>query len=208
LDTCQTLPENYFWADPSVESSKKIALVERGSCTFVEKVKNCQEAGAKGVVVYNNVVSGELPMMTDDGSGEIVSIPSVMIQYTDGVILKTFVNDSSPLEVEIEIAWGLPRPDGRVEWELWTTSELSSTEMAFVSDFKDVVESLGDSQLFTPHYAIHRGMMEASRKDCSNDGKYCMFSLNNIPGRQLLRETLTQICVRKAGEVDNDSLLW
>jgi len=41
-------------------------------------------------------------MMTDDGSGETVSIPSLMIQYSDGVTLNTFVNDSS-LEVEIEI---------------------------------------------------------------------------------------------------------
>jgi len=77
-------------------------LVERGTCTFVEKVKNCESAGAKGVVVFNNIDNGELPLMTDDGSGETVSIPSLMIQYSDGVTLSTFVNDSS-LEVEIEI---------------------------------------------------------------------------------------------------------
>jgi len=85
---------------------------------------------------------------------------------------------------------------------------MSTTVMIFVSEFKYVVQSLGDSQLFTPHYAIHRGMIEASREDCSNDGKYCMFSLLGVPGRQLLSETLTQICVWEAGKVINDSLLW
>jgi len=50
--------------------------------------------------------------------------------------------------------------------------------------------------------------MEASRKDCSNDGKYCMFSVRGVAGTQLLRETLTQICIWKTGEVVNDALLW
>jgi len=158
------------------------------------------------VVVFNNVDYGDLPMLTDNDSGEIVSIPSVMIQNDDGVTLMTFVTNGA-LEVEIEIAWGLPRLDGRVEWELWTKSEMSSTEILFVSKFRDVVQSLGDSLLFTPHYGIQRGMREAAKKDCSNNGKYCMISVNGVPGVELLRESLTQICVREAGVVVSDTLL-
>jgi len=44
MDACVGLPENYFQSDPLDESTKNIALVERGSCTFVEKVRNCQKA--------------------------------------------------------------------------------------------------------------------------------------------------------------------
>jgi len=90
-------------------------LVQRGTCTFQEKVRNCQRAGAKGAVVFDNADSGELPMMTDDGSDVLVSIPSVIIKKAYGVALKSFINDDSQLDVEIEIEWELPRPDGRVE---------------------------------------------------------------------------------------------
>lgn len=85
---------------------------------------------------------------------------------------------------------------------------MTSRELQFVSDFKDVVHSLEDKHLFTPHYHIHLGMMEASEVDCSNDRKYCMFGINEVPGNQLLKETLTQICIYKTGQEINDYLLW
>jgi len=207
MDVCDQLPNNYFQSDPLDETTKKIALVERGTCTFVRKVKNCQKAGAKGVVVYNNVMS-TLPIMADDGTGDSVSIPSVIIGNDDGLTLKSNIHADSALDVEIEISWGLPRPDGRVEWEMWTSSDMTSREKQFVSDFKDVVISLKDKHLFTPHYLIYNGMMEASDNDCSNDRKYCMYGIDGVPGWQLLRETLLQICVWKTGSQMNDSLLW
>jgi len=208
MDVCETLPENYFQSDPLDEHTKKIALVERGTCSFVEKVKNCQIAGAKGAVVYDNVDFGNLPIMADDGTGESVSIPSVIISYNDGLILKSHVDDDSAQGVVIEISWGLPRPDGRVEWEFWTHSEMSSVEKMFVVDLKDAVQSLGDKILFTPHYFINDGLMEASDNDCNNDRKYCSFSVNGVPGKQLLKESLNQLCMWKFGQSINDTLLW
>jgi len=208
MDACARLPENYFQSDPLDESTKAIALVERGSCTFVEKVKNCQRAGAKGVVVYDNRSYGLLPLMSDDGSGDLVTIPSIIILNKDGLVLKSHVDDDSAGDVEIEISWGLPRRDGRVEWEFWTSSEMSSREKSFVMDFKEAVQSLEDKHLFTPHYLINVGMMEASMDDCSNDRKYCLFSVNGVPGKQLLGETLTQKCVWRVGQNMNDTLLW
>jgi len=208
IDVCDRLPVNYFQSDPMDESTKRIALVERGACTFVQKVKNCQNAGAKGVIVYNNVNLQPLPVMADDGTGDSVSIPSIIIENADGLVLKSHVNDGSGLDVEIEISWGLPRPDGRVEWELWTSSEMMSREKQFVADFRFVAVSLEDKHLFTPHYEIQTGMMEAAESDCSNDRKYCMFGVNGVAGNELLRETLMQICVRKTGRDINDHLLW
>jgi len=102
MDVCDPLPANYFQSDPLDESTKKIALVERGTCTFVHKVKNCQKAGAKGVVVYNNV-NDPLPIMADDGTADSVTIPSIIISKMDGLVLKSNVQDDSGLDVEIEI---------------------------------------------------------------------------------------------------------
>jgi subtilisin family serine protease len=61
----------------------KIALISRGSCAFVTKVLNAQDAGAVGVVVYNNdgeptIMSGTVP------DGFTVTIPALMISEENG----------------------------------------------------------------------------------------------------------------------------
>jgi hypothetical protein len=65
--------------------SGKVALIDRGTCTFVVKVKNAQLAGAIGVIVANNVSSG-LPGM--GGSDATITIPSLGITQADGNTIK------------------------------------------------------------------------------------------------------------------------
>lgn len=68
--------------------SGKIVLIDRGTCTYVTKVKNAKAAGALGVLVVNNVSS--LPFaMGDDGTGSSVTIPSMMTSQAIGANLKT-----------------------------------------------------------------------------------------------------------------------
>jgi hypothetical protein len=63
----------------------KIALINRGICTFVVKVKAAQDAGAIAVIVVNNVAAG-LPGM--GGSDPSITIPSVGISQADGNAIK------------------------------------------------------------------------------------------------------------------------
>jgi subtilisin family serine protease len=63
----------------------KIALIDRGTCTFVEKVKAAQTAGAVGVVVVNNQDGDPVTMGGDDAT---ITIPSVMISKADGDTIK------------------------------------------------------------------------------------------------------------------------
>ncbi len=63
----------------------KIALVDRGACSFVQKVFNAQVAGAKGVMVANNLAKGLPPM---GGSSPLITIPSVGITRDDGDLIK------------------------------------------------------------------------------------------------------------------------
>ncbi|HJO03037.1 MAG TPA: PA domain-containing protein [Acidobacteriota bacterium] len=58
------------------EIAGKIAVVHRGDCLFVEKVKSAQDAGASGVVVVNNVEKRPIDMGGSDGS---ITIPAVMV---------------------------------------------------------------------------------------------------------------------------------
>ena len=67
----------------------KIALIERGGCTFVEKVLNAQNAGAVGVVVFNNIEGGPIVM---GGQSNQITIPSVMISNANGIALINVLN--------------------------------------------------------------------------------------------------------------------
>lgn len=54
----------------------KVAVLDRGECFFVEKVKRMQDLGAKAVIVCNNVAGDPIIMGGEDNS---ITIPAVMI---------------------------------------------------------------------------------------------------------------------------------
>lgn len=64
----------------------KIALIDRGTCGFNIKVKNCQNAGAIGVLIADNVAGGPPPGL--GGTDITITIPSVRITQADGATLK------------------------------------------------------------------------------------------------------------------------
>jgi MYXO-CTERM domain-containing protein len=65
----------------------KIALIDRGNCTFESKALRAQQAGAVGVIIGNNQAG--LPPMTDDPATMGVTIPAVGISTADGNAMKT-----------------------------------------------------------------------------------------------------------------------
>ncbi len=64
----------------------KIALIDRGNCTFSLKVESAQAAGAVAVIIVNNVATAPIQM---GGTSNIVNIPSIMISQADGNSIKT-----------------------------------------------------------------------------------------------------------------------
>jgi hypothetical protein len=68
------------------EVSGNIALIDRGSCTFVSKALEAQAAGAIAAVIVNNV-AGATPIGLG-GSDPSVTIPTVSITMTDGDLIK------------------------------------------------------------------------------------------------------------------------
>jgi hypothetical protein len=64
-----------------------IALVDRGTCTFVVKARNCQNAGALAVLVADNV--SDSPPAGLGGTDDSITIPIVRITQADGATLRS-----------------------------------------------------------------------------------------------------------------------
>jgi len=71
---------------PTGSLAGKIALISRGVCTFSEKIRNAQDAGALAVIIVNTVAGDPIAM----GLGGIANeptIPAVMVSRTEGTAL-------------------------------------------------------------------------------------------------------------------------
>lgn len=73
---------------PGNDVQNKIVLIDRGSCSFVEKVHGAQQGGAAGVIIINNAPGPPIVMGGTDAPGNLITIPAVMISKENGDLLK------------------------------------------------------------------------------------------------------------------------
>jgi Zn-dependent M28 family amino/carboxypeptidase len=60
----------------------RIALIQRGTCTFSQKVQNAQNAGASGVIIFNEGNPGR----TEVFGGSLSSVPTIPVAFTSFAI--------------------------------------------------------------------------------------------------------------------------
>jgi hypothetical protein len=89
-----------------------IAIVNRGTCTFAVKVKNCQNAGAVAVVVADNAAGA--PPAGLGGADPTITIPSVRVTQADGNLIKAqlAIGVNATLGVDLSVRAGASA-DGR-----------------------------------------------------------------------------------------------
>lgn len=92
-DGCTALP-----AGSLVE---KIGLVERGTCSFVVKAKNLQDAGAIAAIVYNNDINGE-SLGNMSGTDPTVTIPTVLVVKSEGDYIKSLLTANTTVNVTLK----------------------------------------------------------------------------------------------------------
>jgi uncharacterized repeat protein (TIGR01451 family) len=72
---------------PAGSLNGKVALIDRGTCTFLTKVLNAQMAGATGVIVVNNSPGA----ITMGGGNSAITIPTIIISLEDGNKIKEWL---------------------------------------------------------------------------------------------------------------------
>ena len=82
--------------DNEVDIAGQIAVIDRGDCEFGVKILNAELAGARAVIMVNNV-PGNPVTMAPGAVGNMVTIPSVMITQADGESIKNSIGDSTVL---------------------------------------------------------------------------------------------------------------
>jgi len=80
------IPLDPYLANPQ----GKIALIDRGTCAFVGKVKKAEDLGALMVIVANNIAG---PATAMGGADPSITIPSVMVTLEDGNTLRPSVGN-------------------------------------------------------------------------------------------------------------------
>lgn len=64
-------------------------MVDRGTCSFVQKVRNIEKRGVKlAIVADDQEEESENLIMTDDGSGHTIDIPSFIIRKKEADLIK------------------------------------------------------------------------------------------------------------------------
>lgn len=93
--TSATTPANGCSAI-SEDLTGKIAVINRGICTFGTKISDAQARGAVGVLVVNSV-AGDPIVMGGDGV-HFPTIPAAMVSQTDGVVLRAHLGISTKVD--------------------------------------------------------------------------------------------------------------
>ncbi|KAL8346211.1 hypothetical protein RB598_000215 [Gaeumannomyces tritici] len=82
----------------SAEITGKVALLSRGGCGFLEKVKWAQRRGAVAVIVGDNTKGGPLIQMFARGDTSNVTIPAIFTSRMTATILSSLVQPGSFIE--------------------------------------------------------------------------------------------------------------
>jgi serine protease len=80
--------------------SGKVVLVDRGTNSFYEKVRNVQLSGGVACIIANNVAAE--PLYATLGDGNTSTIPAIGVTQADGATLKSFLGQSATVTSTVQ----------------------------------------------------------------------------------------------------------
>ena len=100
LDACTAL---------AGDMTGEVALIQRGTCSFTTKVRNAQDAGAIGALVFNNEPGAPITM-AHDGTEPVPTIPAMMVNQADGETIQA-VAEGTTVNVTLSEDVTIPKPE-------------------------------------------------------------------------------------------------
>jgi len=144
-------------------------MTQRGDCSYVTKTRHAQMMGAAALIIADTVcMCGDedcinqtnpdhcetyQPHLSDDGSGNDVSIPAVLLRLHDAIPIVEELK-TKDLPVMATLSWQRPQLDAWVEYAMWSGGPLDRHTLAILKDFEEVANALDPKIRFQYHYVI------------------------------------------------------
>jgi hypothetical protein len=110
-------------------------------------VRNIEKAGGSlAVIIDDSSEDIRDVIMSDDGTGAGIRIPSMLISKKDGKLLKDFLRLASPevaAQASLSAEFIMSNPDNTVEWSLWYTSS-NDRALDFIKYFYEDMQKFAD----------------------------------------------------------------
>lgn len=187
-----------------------VVMVRRGKCSFVTKARIAAKKGAHAVIIVDKedskLTSQELQQIIigDDGYGDQVHIPSLLISKVEG---EKLIDAAKASRVVVELAWDVPL-NHVVNLDMWMSSG-SKHSAEFLKGFSAKRKALNEVMKFTPHYVVF-GMetqgahlynnlcLDDSAQLCTEDPD----DAGPVTGKDVLEEDARQLCIHELTKVD------
>lgn len=182
----------------------KIAVIDRGTCNFSEKVLNAQKKGAIAVIVFNNVSTEPIIFSMATGAGaDQVTIPSFMVSQATankikpllGSAVKVTLKSNTPdFITPSQIVWGGNPKEGDFDGGLngWRSNTVScsgkpntATAWSWISanafPSPCIVASPGQLVFFSPSRCNGAMIMNAATLDLASAASCTNFAQGPCP---------------------------
>lgn len=196
---CTELDQSVRNRTVGAEDLSPFYLARRGDCSFVQKIRTMENIGiAVGIVVDDSNENIDQVLMSDDGTGGGIRIPSMLISKSDGDKLINWMNNAGPEDYQqlvVLCTFEMPyNEDDKVRYDFWYTSS-SDRALDFLEDFHQMEDKLHGLAEFEPHFVFWECPdCDASfiQNDCFGGGSYCALEPGNmaIKGQEIMLEDL------------------
>lgn len=210
------------------KDSAYILMAERGGdCTFVKKVRTAQIIGAAAVLIADVGDHGMPQHMANDGSGQDISIPSMLIGHDTYDAVKAIAEKGNYTgHVVAELAWHTPKFDNKAVVDFWH-SPIDTHIKEFMANFSTLAQKFDYSPNKDDHndllsFRAHPLLLDGKELGClhghdetpqdpcyqlcTNGGRYCHVSHHQTQGKDIVKESLRRLCINK--NYPNQHVYW
>lgn len=197
---------DYTQESGAQHKEKRVMLVERGGCSFAQKVRVAEDFGAGAVIIVDSQSSFltkddiHTVIMSDKRhNGKEIKIPSMLISYEEGKLLIDAVSSMTNTKGDsaiVELSWNVPS-NNIVKMDVWMVPS-NKAAYTFLSEFRPVLEALKKTLQFIPHFDIYSLDEDYGDDSCYAGQNFCADDpdgVGPITGRMVVTEMVRQMCI-------------